>query len=104
MKTILRLACYLFLMFNCNQTMAQMKNWFIVPEKVDLQSTIVNVTSFAPSTIYADNVANGIYDSGNNLLFYIKDAEVDIPSKLTPLFRVKLTPMISFVIDPRFSF
>lgn len=76
MKKLSNLITTLLMLSITAPLQAQMKNWFIAPNKVDVQINNVVVTPIAGSPATAIQVANGVYDSGNNLVFYIADNKV----------------------------
>lgn len=76
MKNLSNLASGMLVVCATIQSQAQMKNWFIAPNKIDVQTNTVVVTPIAGSPATANNVANGVYDTGNNLVFYIADGTV----------------------------
>lgn len=76
MKKLSNLITTLLMLSITAPLQAQMKNWFIAPNKVDVQTNNVVVTAIAGSPDIATQVANGVYDSGNNLVFYIADNKV----------------------------
>ena len=50
----------------------KMKNWFMAPNKVDVQTNTVVVTPIAGSPATAIQVANGVYDTGIILFLYCR--------------------------------
>ena len=55
---------------------AQMKYWTIPPKKIDVSLAVPQITGLGgiPQTVAQE--ANGIYDAGNNLMFYVSDVEI----------------------------
>jgi hypothetical protein len=76
MKKLSNLITTLLMLSITAPLQAQMKNWFMAPNKVDVQTNTVVVTPIAGSPATATQVANGVYDTGNNLVFYIADGTV----------------------------
>lgn len=55
----------------------QMRNWFIAPNKIEMPfATNPSFSSLPTGAPTCQNLANGMYDNNNNLLFYISDGNV----------------------------
>lgn len=73
-KRLNLLAVLLFSIYSNSQ--AQMDYWFIAPKKVEVKTTTVLVNPIVGTPDTASQVANGVYDNANNLLFYVADTKV----------------------------